>query len=185
MRREQAGEGVDPARFGELFDEHGRDLYRYLVRRVGDVADDLLSETFLIALRRRHSYDPSRAVIRAWLFGIATNLVLKHRDEEIRLLKLTARASGVIRLVVAGHDDDVAARLDAEATARSLAAALADMTPDDRDVLLLTSWAHLSPTEVAAALHIPAGTVRSRLHRIRTTLQAELLGRDEEGRRHA
>lgn len=191
MNREQSDDVPDrpplddPAQFADLFDRYARDLYRYLARRVGDRADDLVSETFLIALRRRHTYDPQRSAVRAWLYGIATNLVLQHRDEEIRLLRLTARMAGTTRLVVADHDDAAAARVDAGSVTHSLAAALAVMPAGDRDVLLLTAWAHLTPTEAAAALDIPAGTVRSRLHRVRAALQAEVLGPDEEGRRHA
>ncbi|MEC3982675.1 RNA polymerase sigma factor, partial [Amycolatopsis sp. H20-H5] len=61
--------------FQGLFDKHARDVRRYLASRAGPtVADDLVSDTFLIALQRRASYDPARASARAWLFGIATNL---------------------------------------------------------------------------------------------------------------
>lgn len=62
--------------------------------------------------------------------------------------------------------------MDAEAAVRGLARGLAALSPGDRDVLLLTSWAGLDHNEVAAALGIPAGTVRSRLHRVRTALRA-------------
>ncbi|MEU7532462.1 sigma factor-like helix-turn-helix DNA-binding protein, partial [Saccharothrix sp. NPDC042600] len=55
---------------------------------------------------------------------------------------------------------------------RLLAGALAGLDPGDRDVLLLTSWAGLDSNEVAEALGIPVGTVRSRLHRVRRRLRA-------------
>ena len=59
----------------------------------------------------------------------------------------------------------VADRVDADARVRALAAALAKLAGPDLDVLLLTSWAGLDSTEMAEALDIPVGTVRSRLHR--------------------
>jgi RNA polymerase sigma-70 factor (ECF subfamily) len=71
--------------FGRLFDEHAETLHGYLARRVGDqVADDLVSETFLVALQQRHGYDPARAGVRPWLYGIATNLLRRHARQEAR-----------------------------------------------------------------------------------------------------
>nr|WP_042195288.1 sigma-70 family RNA polymerase sigma factor [Kibdelosporangium sp. MJ126-NF4]CEL21896.1 RNA polymerase ECF-subfamily sigma factor [Kibdelosporangium sp. MJ126-NF4]CTQ92676.1 RNA polymerase ECF-subfamily sigma factor [Kibdelosporangium sp. MJ126-NF4] len=159
--------------FGWLFDQHADALHRYLARRVGgETADDLLSETFLIALNRRHSYDPTRAAVRTWLYGIATNLVREHVRAELRALVLAARAASARPAPPPGHDGVVADRVDAQVTARRLATALAQLSPGDRDVLLLVSLAGLDHTEVADALDIPAGTVRSRLHRVRKQLRA-------------
>ncbi|MCE7009432.1 RNA polymerase sigma factor [Kibdelosporangium philippinense] len=159
--------------FGVLFDRYADALHRYLARRVGDsTADDLLSETFLIALHRRHSYDPSRAAVRTWLYGIATNLIRQHVRAEIRALEIAARASGAS--VVDGHDSVVAERVDAQATTRRLATALTQLSAGDRDVLLLVSLAGMDSVEVAEALDIPVGTVRSRLHRVRKQLRASI-----------
>jgi RNA polymerase sigma-70 factor (ECF subfamily) len=49
---------AEPEHFATLFDRHAASVHRYLGRRVGDLADDLLSETFLIAFRRRAAYRP-------------------------------------------------------------------------------------------------------------------------------
>lgn len=176
---------TDPAVFGGLFDRHGRDVYRYLARRVGSAADDLLSETFTIALERRHTYDRERSVVRAWLFGIATNLLRKHVAQEVHALRLTARAAGAHNGHVASPDCAVADRVDASVVARNLAGALAEMPVGDRDVLLLISWGELSPGEVATALDIPVGTVRSRMHRIRKALRTEALSLTTLGDNHA
>jgi RNA polymerase sigma-70 factor (ECF subfamily) len=69
---------------------------------------------------------------------------------------------------------DVAGRLDAATARGRLAAALARLAGPDRDVLLLVAWAGLSQPEVAAALDVPAGTVRSRLHRARREMRTAL-----------
>lgn len=165
--------GPDSAgEFGRLFDTYADQLYRYLSRRVGaDTAHDLVSETFLAAFRQRRRYDPQAAVVRAWLYGIATNLARRHARQEVRALRALAKVDGRAG-TQAGHDGQVADRVDAQAMARQLAPALADLSDGDRDVLLLTSWAELSTVEVAEALGIPVGTVRSRLHRVRRRLRA-------------
>ena len=157
--------------FARLFDENAGPLHRCLARRVGEhTAYDLLSETFLVALRQRHSYDPDRPV-RGWLFGIATNLLRRHARDEIRALRATARVVDR-RDDESGHEARVTEQIDAQVLARRLAPALAALSEPDRDVLLLTAWAGLTPAEVADALDVPAGTVRSRLHRVRRTLRA-------------
>ncbi|MGH3876255.1 MAG: RNA polymerase sigma factor [Actinophytocola sp.] len=166
--------GPEPAvEFGRLFDAHARPLHHYLARRVGaDAAHDLVSETFLVALNQRHSYDPRRGVVRAWLYGIATNLLRRHVRQEVRGLRAVARSAGRATGQDASHDNRVAERVDAAAMAARLAGALAQLSEADRDVLLLTSWAGLDSNEVADALGIPVGTVRSRLHRVRKWLRA-------------
>lgn len=158
--------------FAELFDTHARQLRGYLAGRVGTAAaDDLVAETFLVALNRRHDYDPDRAPIKGWLYGIATNLVREHLRKETRGHRAGLRAVGRPE---PDHDALVAARVDAERASRVLKHAIAELRDEDRDVLLLTSWAGLSPAEVAEALGEPASTIRSRLHRVRTRLQALL-----------
>jgi RNA polymerase sigma-70 factor (ECF subfamily) len=166
--------GPEPAvEFGRLFDAYARPLHRYLARRVGpETAHDLVSETFLVALNQRHSYDPRRGAVRSWLYGIATNLLRRQVRQEVRALQATARSAGHAPGQEASHESRVADRLDAAAMAIQLAAALAELSDGDRDVLLLTSWAGLDSTEVADALDIPVGTVRSRLHRVRKWLRA-------------
>jgi RNA polymerase sigma factor (sigma-70 family) len=166
--------GPDPAPvFGMLFDAHAAPIQRYLARRVGtETAHDLVAETFLVALRRRETYRPEAGTARGWLYGIATNLLRHHIRTETRALNATARLAAVDQVVSAGHDGRVVERVDAQSRASQLAGALAELSPADRDTLLLVSWAGLEPAEVAEALGIPPGTVRSRLHRIRRWLRA-------------
>jgi RNA polymerase sigma factor (sigma-70 family) len=168
--------GPDPAvEFGRLFDTYAVPLHRYLARRVGpDLAHDLVSETFLVAMNQRHAYDPRRGVVRSWLYGIATNLLRHHVRREVRGLRAIARSSGHNLDYEASHDGRVADRVDAAALAAQLAGALAALSEGDRDVLLLMSWAGLDSSEIADALGIPAGTVRSRLHRVRKWLRANV-----------
>ena len=93
-------------------------------------------------------------------------MIGRHRRAEVRMLRALARTG--TDPAAEGHADRVDNRVAAAAVQRGLAAALAGLAAGDRDVLLLIAWADLSYDEVAAALEIPAGTVRSRLNRART-----------------
>jgi RNA polymerase sigma-70 factor (ECF subfamily) len=164
---------IEPRRFGEIFDRHFADIDRYLARRVGaQIADDLTAEVFTVAFRTRARYDPCTADVRAWLFGIAANLARRHWRSERRRLRAYAR-TGVDPL---GHPDteDINHRLDALSAGPRLAGALAALSPADREIMLLFAWADLSYEEIAAALAIPIGTVRSRLSRARARVRERL-----------
>jgi RNA polymerase sigma factor (sigma-70 family) len=83
---------VDPASFEAAFQQHFPPVYRFIARRVGPaLAEDLAAETFATAYRRRARFDPARATLRSWLYGIATNLVRNHWRAEQHLLALDAR----------------------------------------------------------------------------------------------
>lgn len=160
----------EPERFAVLFDRHAPAIHQYVARRLGrDAADDVTAETFLTAFRIRARFDPARAGVRPWLHGIAAKQIGRHRREEVKALKLLART---------GHDpvadswtDSADDRLTAEAASRPLAKALAGLSAGDRHVLLLFAWADFSYQEIAEALGIPVGTVRSRLNRARRKLR--------------
>ena len=157
--------------FGDLFDRHARDLYRYLAARVGaSLADDLVADAFVTALRRRETYDPVRGTARSWLFGIATNELRHHQRAESRHHAATVRLTGQFASI-SGPEDRAVEKVDAADAVRRLAGALQRLSDLDRDLLLLNSWAQLDPAEIAVAVGIPAGTVRTRLHRIRVNLR--------------
>jgi RNA polymerase sigma factor (sigma-70 family) len=163
----------EPGRFGEIFERHYDRLYAFLARRVGaEVGSDLAAETFTRAftLRQRFRTGESSSAL-PWLFGIATNLLRHQRRTEVRKLRAYAR-TGVDPVL----DDvpDAERRVDASAASRELARALASLRGAERDVLLLVAWADLSYAEVAEALGIEVGTVRSRLSRARAHMR-ELL----------
>jgi RNA polymerase sigma-70 factor (ECF subfamily) len=167
----------DPAAFAVLFDRHAPALHRYVTRRLGEsLADDIVAETFLAAFRRRAHYDPGRADARPWLYGMAANLIGRHHRSEVRSYRALARTG--VDDVAEGYADRVESWVSASAAHRDLARALAALSADDREVLLLIAWAELSYEEVAGALGIPLGTVRSRLHRARKRTRAALGGVD-------
>ncbi len=166
---------IDRAPFGDVFDLHFDLVYGYLRRRVGDAAEDLTADTFARALAGYASFDPELGELRPWLLGIATNVIHGHRRAEARRLRAYAREAGGTAPPPDGPD--VAARIDAAGMAKDAAAAIAKLKAPDRDVLLLVAWADLTYDEVAQALGIPVGTVRSRLNRARTSVRAHLEAR--------
>jgi RNA polymerase sigma factor (sigma-70 family) len=147
--------------FEELFELHFDAIYAYLARRLGpDLARDLASETFTRAFAARGRYDAQLGDVRPWLFGIANNLLRRHyRDEERRL-----RALARLDVREAGSPPEEP----------RLAEALGALSAEERDVLLLFSWADLEYIEIATVLDVPVGTVRSRLHRARAHVRAAL-----------
>lgn len=152
-----------PEAFVGIFERHFDSIYGYLARRVGrDLGADLASETFTRAFEGRRRYDVTRSDARPWLFGIAANILRRHLREEERQLRALARAP------------DRPADEDAGSDAR-LAAALAVLSTEERDALLLLAWAELTYEEIAAVVQAPVGTVRSRLNRARTHVREALL----------
>ena len=165
----------EPERFAVLFDRHAPHIYRYLARRADrQVADDLVAETFLAAFAKRDRYDLGHADARPWLYGIATNLVGQHRRDQARQYRISQASAAEPE--VPGHAEQVAADVTAQAMRPLLDAALAALPAGDRDVLLLIAFEQLTYQEVSRALGIPVGTVRSRLHRARTTVRQVLAG---------
>ena len=164
---------TDPALFEDVFVRHVSAVYRYLARRVDAAAvEDLVAETFMLAFDRRARYRREYPDARPWLFGIATNLARRHQRNE------RTRLRAYVRLAHDGGPEGIdaaaVARADAIAIRGALSAALDELPGGDRDALLLMVWAELSYEEIARALEIPVGTVRSRINRARRRLR-ELL----------
>ena len=169
---------TDPDRFTAVYDRYFRDIYRYVAGRLDvQAADDVAAETFLVAFGRRDRFDPARGGLRPWLFGIATNLVARHRRAEARHLRALAEAGGTNPRPADSHEARVVAAVAAQRQQPQLARALAQLTAGERDVVLLVALSQLSHEEVAQALGISYGTVGSRLSRARSKLRKAV---DEE-----
>jgi RNA polymerase sigma factor (sigma-70 family) len=166
---------AEPDLFTAVFDRHSAEILRYAYARLGpELAEDVTAETFLDAFRRRSTYDCAWSDARPWLYGIAVRQIGRHRRVEARRLRLlrSALADGPIE----DHSDRAAERVTAERLGPKLAAVVAALPQQDRELLLLIAWAELSYAEVATALGTTASAVKSRLHRIRVKLRQELGG---------
>lgn len=160
-----------PQAFAEVFDRHAAIVESFLRRRLGtDAAEDALSETFLIAFRRRGSFDHAWDSARPWLLGIAARVAAKHRTTEAKHWRAVEAAAARGEHTTGGGIDEAGGRMDAAAAIRSLAPRVAALSTKDRETLLLFAWGELTHDEIAQALGIPVGTVWSRLNRIRRKL---------------
>jgi RNA polymerase sigma-70 factor, ECF subfamily len=170
---EVIGRSLDePDAFGLIYDRHAATVLRFLGRRVGaEVAEGLVGELFRIAFERRKTFDASRVSALPWLYGIGSNLLLKHRRAEARRLRANARMAAADE---APDKRAGTAALDARLLFPRVADAIDALPDGEREALLLFAWEDLSYQSVAEALELPIGTVRSRLNRARAQLR-ELL----------
>jgi RNA polymerase sigma factor (sigma-70 family) len=167
-----------PPAFEAVFARHFAAVHRYAQQRVGvDAADEIAAETFLQAFDNRRRFDVTQPSARPWLLGIATNLMRRRWRDEKRQLAAYARTleHAAARSAAAGS----AAVPQVPEIDGDLAAALASLTGDDRDALLLFVWADLSYQEIGDALAVPVGTVRSRISRARRRLRERLASEPE------
>ncbi len=151
-----------------LFDAHHRAIFGYLYRMVGEdreLAEELTQETFLKAFEARHQL-PEIANPRAWLYRIATNLAFNAHKRRRRFRWLPWSRE------VETHGPQGA--LQAAETRVDLERALGELPPSLRAPLLLSAVQGLSGREIAQALGISEGAVRTRLYRAREQLRAYL-----------
>lgn len=160
-----------PSAFAELFERHARMIGAFASRRVGShAADDVLSETMLVAFRRRRDFDLAWESAKPWLLGIASRVIKKHRADEARQWRSFEASASRGEHVSDGAIDSAGDRTDASAAVRALAPRIAGLPARDRETLLLYAWGDLTYEEIAVALSVPVGTVRSRLNRVRRKL---------------
>lgn len=155
-------------RFHALFEEHYRAVARFLRTRGHDPADadDLIAGAFEIVWRKMEKVPPGREAL-PWLLGIARNLSRNARRKSQR------EALFVNDLTATTLPWDELPIQDREESAEVLAA-LAQLKPADRDLILLVAWDELTPAEAGQVLGLRPVTARSRLHRARQRLRALL-----------
>jgi RNA polymerase sigma factor (sigma-70 family) len=160
-----------PQDFGEIFRRHYASVAAYASRRLGTRdGEDIAANAFIIAFERRSRFDTRYPSAKPWLLGITANLVRHHlRDERVHAAALTRSPVDAPAAI-----DDDPDRLDAWRLRPVLAAALLSLSEDDRETFLLVALGEITYEEAAAALGIPVGTVRSRLHRARRAMRERL-----------
>ena len=137
--------------------------YARALTRDAEIADDLVQDTLVRALRSEHLFQGTE--VRSWLYTILTNL---NRN---RLRSLSRRPIHTLL-----EDDDAVDLAGPEAGMRDIERALASLVEDQRAALLLVVLEGLSYREVAEVQGVPIGTVMSRLARARAQLKAYLDG---------
>jgi len=159
---------VAEARFHRLYSEYGREVMAYALRRTVDAEDaaDVVSETFLVAWRRAAEVSPGPEAC-LWLFGVARRTLANQRRGQRRRDRLAQR----LRQDLAAASPAFA---EPERESEAVRSALERLSPEDREILRLTSWEELAPAQAARVLEISAVAARSRLHRARRRLRREL-----------
>ena len=166
-------------RFEAVFEQYHRTIYDYLARSVGpDRADEYAGDVFVAAFAARVRYDPELGSVRGWLFGIAANIRRNRARSDWRSRRAWDRV-GVERDTEEGGFDVVDEALDYGKELAWVAEFLRELSDIDRDVLVLYAWGELTYPEIAQALGVEVGTVRSRLARARGRLRELISGSGE------
>lgn len=158
-----------------LVGEHQQAVFRlaYLFTGDPDEAEDVAQETFIRAFHSLHRFDPARP-FRPWVLSIAANLA---RNRLRSFKRYLAALQGLAR-----RDPDSARPANPDPTpaddARELWRSVRRLSQEDQQVIYLRYFLELSEGETGAVLSIPAGTVKSRLHRALARLRARL---EQEG----
>ncbi|HWI53545.1 MAG TPA: RNA polymerase sigma factor [Symbiobacteriaceae bacterium] len=149
----------------ELLAGHHANVFAFLYRMTGDahLAEDLMQETFVRALRAAERYEP-RGKVSTWLFSIAANAARDHWRRQQRRPEVTCVELAYGSQAVDGAPED---EMD-------IRAALLNLPLEQRSVLILRYYHDLSYAEIAETLVIPLGTVRSRIHKGLERLKASL-----------
>ena len=152
------------AEFEAAFEQHKDSVYRFAWRMTSSaaVAEDVAQDAFLALLRHPDRFDSRRGSLRAFLLGIARNLVLKRWRDEHRWEPLDDERPVLPVDVTRGETAEIVGR------------AVRALPPLQREVLILAEYEEMSLVEIARAVESEIGSVKSRLHRARENLRRML-----------
>jgi len=148
--------------FAELFARYKEPIYGYFRRRIVEpaLAEDLTQDTFVALYRSASRYEP-RALFRTYLYAIALKILRAHRRK-------TAFRSTFFMDSPANREPSATGNVETETLLRN---ALTKLDWNEREILMLREFEQLDYAEIAALLHLPINTVRSRLFRARIALR--------------
>ncbi len=149
----------DPDAWASLYDQHARDIWRFIHSRTAGnaaVADDLAAETFLAAVESIEQFDPDRGSVSQWLFGIARRKLADHKRKRTRL-----------RLVGELLEDPPVPNTQTDHDAERVRAVLANMPPPQRDVLNWMYRDSLTVRQIAERINRSEKSVENLLYRAR------------------
>jgi RNA polymerase sigma-70 factor (ECF subfamily) len=152
----------DEQALGSLYDRFGTVAYRLALRVVRDagLAEDVVQEAFLTVWRQADRFERSRGSASTWILTLVHRRAVDLVRRQARFNALPDQLEAMAPQAVSAEstDDDVALR---EARSK-VQAALATLSRAEREVLELAYWGGLAQSEIATALGIPSGTVKSR-----------------------
>ena len=172
---------MSPQDMEQIIHEYGDDIYRFCFHLTGsrDEADDLYQDTFVKAIQLRHKLDRG-GNIKSYLMGISANLWKNRVKKETRRRELIPEISYEDAQWQAGVQSDPLRDVVDQEAGQDVMAAVAGL-PDKQRVVVLLHYTQDYPTgEIARILHIPRGTVLSRLAKARQNIRSSLEGRGEK-----
>jgi RNA polymerase sigma-70 factor (ECF subfamily) len=156
---------MDPGEFLQLFDEHHLPLFRFAYRMTGSSADaeDIVQECFLELLRPGGAYDPARAPVRTYLFGVVRNQSLKRRG-----------AVAPPDRPEQGHDRSPEKQLLLAELGEVVAQGVTQLPAGQREALILAHYEQMPLAEIGRIMDLEVTAVKSRLQRARANLKETL-----------
>lgn len=166
--------------FEILLKRYQRPLYGFIRRQVGDraEAEDLYQAVVMRLLDRIDAcHEPEH--FKAWAFGVAANVCRYEGRRQMR--RPEAADAGAHALAAPLTSSPEQGAQDAQVRGR-IEQALAALSPPQREAFVLYQFTHLSYDEIAQALGLSVGTVKSRMNAALTSLRAHLAGLQEVAR---
>ena len=155
------------------YDAYAGQLYGVALRGLADrgTAEEAVQETFVRAWRASARFDPNRASLRTWLFVILRSVIADLRRQQAARAPLTYGCDECAEMT---NPDDA----DAALLGWQVEEALRRLSPEHREVLVETRLRGRPHADLAAELHVPVGTIKSRIH---YALRALRLALEEQG----
>lgn len=155
----------------ELIRRNYQDLYRFAYRMIGnhEIAEDIVQESFL-RMARKNPKAPDRESARRWLFVVTRNLCISQLRQDFRHGKVTLDAASKVEALSANPAESALTSERSEWVKKAVSA----LPPLLREVLILREYESLRYAEIAAVLHCPVGTVKSRLATAREEMRKHL-----------
>jgi RNA polymerase sigma-70 factor (ECF subfamily) len=172
MRRTALG---DRDAFALLYRRHHAMLYRFARLMTGSTcaAEDIVQEVFLVVMRDAGRYDPSRAALPSYLYGVARHQTRRRLARDRQFIAFDDCPNEAAQHVV---DDGVEATLERRHALQRLRRAILSLPRRHREVIVLCDLQDVSYHDAAVALGCAIGTIRSRLHRARHLLERKMAG---------
>jgi RNA polymerase sigma-70 factor, ECF subfamily len=174
VKRMAAG---DEEAFTSLYRRLQPGVYRFALHMSGSgaVAEDVVQEVFMMLIREANNHNPARGSVRAWLYGVARNLVLQRLERDRRYVSGSEEPESLVAAGPRGAGEaGTLEHLMRNEAIEAVRAAVLALPPHYREVVVLCELNEMDYAEAAVALGCAVGTVRSRLHRARALLAERL-----------
>ncbi len=166
----------DAKAFEVVFDRHADAAFSLAYRMCGrrGIAEDVVQEAFLSLWRSAARYDRTRGSVRSWVLGVVRNRAIDLFRRDVVRAGRDVTAEGTIEQLASVEDipDDAERRHDAQ----QVRTALADLPPDQRQVIELAYFGGFSHSQISEMLQLPSGTVKGRMRLGLTKLRQSMQG---------